>query len=63
MPAAQAILFVNLTRALSDGEPDWGNPPVPFDEIRFHWGDLTPFVTEVDSEMEAALAGLSEVTP
>ncbi len=60
LAAAKAILYVNLVRALSDGPPDWDNPPFAFDKVNFDWGDLSEFMVEHDPEMEASLAVLSE---
>lgn len=54
--AAQAIIYINLVRALSEGEPDWLNPPVDFDAFCENW-ESEP---EPDLEMEAGLAELSE---
>ena len=59
LAAAKAILYVNLVRALSDGPPDWDNPPFTFDKMNFDWGELSGFMLELDPEMEDSLAGLS----
>ena len=60
LAAAKAILYVNLVRALSDGPPDWDNPPFTFDKVNFDWGELSEFMVEHDLKMEASLAALSE---
>ena len=58
--AAKAILYVNLVRALSDGPPDWNDPPFTFDKVNLDWGELSEFMVEHDLKMEASLAALSE---
>ena len=58
--AAKAILYVNLVRALSDGPPDWNDPPFTFDKVNLDWGELSEFMVEHDLKMEASLAVLSE---
>lgn len=57
--AAKGIIYVNLMRALSDGDPDWDNLPFDFSEMDLDWGEMTPHM-EPDPEMESALADLSE---
>ncbi len=58
--AAKAILYVNLIRALSDGTPDWNNPPFAFAEVDLDWGEMSEFMVELDPEMESSLAVASE---
>lgn len=60
LSAAKAILYVNLVRALGDGTPDWTNPPFIFADVDLDWGELSEFMVELDPDMEASLAVLSE---
>ncbi len=60
LAAAKAILYVNLVRVLADGTPDWDDPPFAFNEVDLDWGELSDFMVELDPEMEASLAALSE---
>ncbi len=59
--AAKAILYVALIKEMTDGSPDWDNPPFSFDDLDLDWGELSEFMVELDPEMEATLAGLSEL--
>ena len=58
--AAKAIIYVNLLRAWSDGEPEWANPPFRFSEVDLDWGELSDFMVKLDPAMESSLAALSE---
>ncbi len=60
--AAKAILYVALIKEMADdGSPDWDNPPFSFDDLDLDWGELSEFMVELNPEMEATLAGLSEL--
>ncbi len=60
LPAAKAILYVNLVRVLADGTPDWDDPPFAFTDVDLDWGKLSEFMVELDPEMELSLAAASE---
>ncbi len=60
LAAAKALLYVNLVRVLSDGTPNWDDPPFAFDEVDLDWGELSEFMVELDPEMESTLANASE---
>ena len=60
--AAKAVIYVNLLRALSDGEPEWANPPFEFSEMDFDWGLYSEFMVDPDPQLEASLAAISEAT-
>lgn len=57
---AEAVVYVNLIRAISDGEPDWVHPPFRFADMRVDWEELTPWLNP-DTETESELADNSEV--
>ena len=60
LTAAKALLYVNLVRVLTDGSPDWNDPPFAFGEVDLDWGELSEFMLEPNPEMEAVLADASE---
>ena len=60
LAAAKALLYVNLVRTLTDGTPNWDDPPFTFDAVDLDWGELSEFMVELDPVMESALAVTSE---
>lgn len=62
--AAKAILYVNLIRALNEG--DWPDPAdmsgvsFSYEQMDFDWGPYAPYMLEPDWDLEAELAELSE---
>ena len=60
--AAKAVIYINLLRALSDGEPEWAEPPFKFTAMDFDWGLYSEFMVDPDPQLEASLAAVSEST-